>query len=65
MFLACLVAAIIVGQFNLVTLINGFPRTAEYIEQLLPVLRWETLGADVSDWYWNLGGQGGITKNLS
>ena len=55
-FLACLVAAIIVGQFNLVTLINGFPRTTEYIEQLLPVLRWETLGADVSDWYWNLGG---------
>ena len=55
-FLACLVAAVIVGQFNLVTLINGFPRTTEYIELLLPVLRWETLGADVSEWYWNVGG---------
>ena len=56
MFLACLVAAVIVGQFNLVTLIHGFPRTTEYIELLLPVLRWETLGADVSEWYWNVGG---------
>ena len=55
-FLACLVAAVIVGQFNLVTLIHGFPRTTEYIELLLPVLRWETLGADVSEWYWNVGG---------
>ena len=55
-FAACLVAAIIVGQFNLVTLIEGFPRTTEYIELLLPVLRWETFGADVSEWYWNLDG---------
>lgn len=54
-FLACLVAAVIVGQFNIATLIKGFPRTTEYIEKLLPTLRWETLGADVSEWYWNLG----------
>lgn len=54
-FLACLVAAIIVGQFNLATLIKGFPRTTEYIEKLLPALRWETLGADFGEWYWNLG----------
>ena len=55
-FTACLVAAVIVAQFNLVTLIEGFPRTTEYIELLLPVLRWETFGADVSDWYWNFDG---------
>jgi len=54
-FLACLVAAVIVGQFNIAVLIKGFPRTLEYIEKLLPTLRWETVGADVSEWYWNLG----------
>lgn len=54
-FLACLTAAVIVGQFNIVTLIKGFPRTTEYIEKLLPVLRWETLGPDVAEWYWNTG----------
>ena len=54
-FLACLTAAVIVGQFDIAVLIKGFPRTTEYIEKLLPVLRWETLGADVSEWYWNIG----------
>jgi phosphonate transport system permease protein len=54
-FLACLTAAVIVGQFNLFTLIEGLPRTTEYIEKLLPVLRWETLGPDVAEWYWNIG----------
>lgn len=54
-FLACLTAAVIAGQFNIITLIKGFPRTTEYIEKLLPVLRWETLGTDVAEWYWNLG----------
>jgi len=54
-FIACLTAAVIVGQFNIFILIKGFPRTTEYIEKLLPVLRWETLGADASEWYWNIG----------
>ena len=54
-FLACLTAAVVVGQFNLFTLIEGLPRTTEYIEKLLPVLRWETLGPDVAEWYWNIG----------
>jgi phosphonate transport system permease protein len=54
-FLACLTAAVIVGEFNIITLIEGFPRSTEYIKNLFPVLHWETLGAEVSDWYWNLG----------
>ena len=33
-FLACLTAAVVVGQFNLFTLIEGLPRTTEYIEKL-------------------------------
>ncbi|MEE9602021.1 MAG: phosphonate ABC transporter, permease protein PhnE [Thermoguttaceae bacterium] len=54
-FLACLTAAVVAGQFNLFTLLEGLPRTTEYIEKLLPVLRWETLGPDVAEWYWNIG----------
>jgi phosphonate transport system permease protein len=54
-FFLCLAAAVTIGQFSFATLIKGLPRTTEYIEKLLPVLNWETLGADVASWYWNLG----------
>ena len=30
----------------------GLPRLGDYIQQTLPVLRWETLGADVAEWFW-------------
>lgn len=53
-FLICLGAAVIVGDFNVFDLIKGIPRTTEYIKKLMPTLRWETLGADTAEWYWNL-----------
>lgn len=30
----------------------GIPRLGEYISQTIPVLRWETLGADIGEWFW-------------
>ncbi|MCR8546948.1 phosphonate ABC transporter, permease protein PhnE [Salipiger sp. P9] len=30
----------------------GIPRLGEYIEKTLPVLRWESLGADLAEWFW-------------
>lgn len=30
----------------------GIPRLGEYVEKTLPVLRWESLGADLSEWFW-------------
>ena len=30
----------------------GIPRLGEYIEKTLPVLRWDTLGADMAEWFW-------------
>lgn len=30
----------------------GIPRLGEYIEQTLPVLRWESLGSDFASWFW-------------
>lgn len=53
-FIACLAAAVVVGDFNVFDLIAGIPRTTEYVEKLMPALRWETLNADVAEWYWNL-----------
>jgi phosphonate transport system permease protein len=30
----------------------GIPRLGEYISQTIPVLRWESLGADIGEWFW-------------
>ena len=30
----------------------GLPRLGEYLYKTLPVLRWESLGADIGEWFW-------------
>ncbi|MBO6512033.1 MAG: phosphonate ABC transporter, permease protein PhnE, partial [Roseibium sp.] len=30
----------------------GLPRLGEYLYKTLPVLHWETLGADLANWFW-------------
>lgn len=30
----------------------GIPRLGEYISKTLPVLRWDSLGADFAEWFW-------------
>lgn len=30
----------------------GIPRLGEFIERTIPVLRWDSLGADLSEWFW-------------
>ncbi|MEO1292041.1 MAG: phosphonate ABC transporter, permease protein PhnE [Pseudomonadota bacterium] len=30
----------------------GLPRLTEYIEKTLPLLRWDSLGADIAEWFW-------------
>ena len=30
----------------------GLPRLGEFIERTIPVLRWESLGADFAEWFW-------------
>ncbi|WP_373050687.1 phosphonate ABC transporter, permease protein PhnE [Thalassovita aquimarina] len=30
----------------------GLPRLGEYVEKTLPVLRWDTFGADLAEWFW-------------
>ncbi|WP_333834245.1 phosphonate ABC transporter, permease protein PhnE [Rubrimonas sp.] len=33
-------------------ILAGLPRLDEYVARTLPTLRWESLGADVADWFW-------------
>jgi len=54
-FLACLVAAGITAKFDVVTLIQGLPRTTEFLVKLVPPIALETFGADVKEWYWDIG----------
>ena len=30
----------------------GLPRLGEFIEKTLPALRWDSLGADIAEWFW-------------
>ncbi|PKP62369.1 MAG: phosphonate ABC transporter, permease protein PhnE, partial [Alphaproteobacteria bacterium HGW-Alphaproteobacteria-8] len=30
----------------------GLPRLGEYVAKTIPVLRWESIGADVAEWFW-------------
>jgi phosphonate transport system permease protein len=67
-FLACFLAAAEVGQLfetvrvgegRQLNLIAGLPRLGEFVAKTLPVLRWETLGADLAAWLrpWRIWGR--------
>ena len=30
----------------------GLPRLGEFVERTLPVLRWDSLGAEIAEWFW-------------
>src|SRR3546814_10504047 len=55
LFLACLAVAVTIGEFDLPLLIRNLPRITEYIGRLLPVLRPESLMADLGTWYYGIG----------
>ena len=50
-FLVCLAASMVIGDFDPVKIWNGLPRLHEFIVKILPVLRWESLGADLAEWF--------------
>jgi phosphonate transport system permease protein len=50
-FLACLAASAVIGDFDPVKIWNGLPRLHEFIVKILPVLRWDSLGADLAEWF--------------
>lgn len=50
-FLVCLAFSVVIGDFDPVKIWNGLPRLHEFIVKILPVLRWESLGADFAEWF--------------
>ncbi|GAB4367928.1 MAG: phosphonate ABC transporter, permease protein PhnE [Kiloniellaceae bacterium] len=50
-FAACLAASMVIGDFDPVKIWNGLPRLHEFIVKILPLLRWDSLGADLAEWF--------------
>ncbi|WP_422368377.1 phosphonate ABC transporter, permease protein PhnE [Pelagibius sp.] len=50
-FTICLGIAVVIGEFDPVRIWNGLPRLHEFIVKILPVLRWESLAADLAEWF--------------
>ena len=44
------------GDVDLAKFWAGLPRFASYLHDILPVLRWSSLGADLAEWFWNFDG---------
>ena len=50
-FTCCLALSAVIGAFDPVKIWNGLPRLHEFIIKILPLLRWESLGADLAEWF--------------
>ena len=55
-FVLCLVAAGITAKFDVLTLVQGLPRTTEFLVKLIPPIGLSTFAADLREWYWDFGG---------
>jgi phosphonate transport system permease protein len=55
-FVVCIVAAVITAKFNLITIIQGLPRTTDFLERMIPPIHASTFTRDMGEWYWGLGG---------
>lgn len=53
-FVACVVVSAITARFDFVTLVQGLPRTTEFLERMVPPLGLSTFGHDLREWYWDL-----------
>jgi len=54
-FVVCVVAAAITAKFDVVKLIDGLPRTTEFLVKLVPPIGMATFAADMREWYWDIG----------
>jgi phosphonate transport system permease protein len=52
---ACVALAAHVSEFDLLALIEGFPKTADFLSRLVPPIRADHLGEDFASWYWGAG----------
>ena len=62
-FLACILAAGVTAKFDVLTLVQGLPRTTEFLVKLVPPIGMATFGADVREWYWDINKWAGSLLN--
>jgi phosphonate transport system permease protein len=51
-FVAATLVAAKLGEVDLARLMEGLPRAGDYIHRTIPVLRRDSLGADLAEWMW-------------
>lgn len=54
-FAVCVVVAGITAKFNVFTLIEGLPRTTDFLRQMVPTIHFNTFAQDIGEWYWGFG----------
>ena len=53
-FIAALIGSMVVSDFEPGKLVSGLPKAWNYIAGTFPQLRFETLWADIAEWYWGI-----------
>ena len=54
-FIACVVLAGVVAKFDVAKLVEGLPRTTDFLSKLVPPIGAATFAEDVKEWYWDIG----------
>lgn len=53
-FALCVIAAAITAKFDVIRLVEGLPRTTEFLIKLAPPIGLASFGADMREWYWDI-----------
>ncbi|MBM3568071.1 MAG: phosphonate ABC transporter, permease protein PhnE [Alphaproteobacteria bacterium] len=54
-FAICFAVSVVVSKFDVVALLQGLPRTGDFIVKMVPPIGWSSFGADIAEWYWGIG----------
>lgn len=55
LFLLAMVGSMWLSEVSLHKVVEGFPGLMAYVAGTLPVIRLESMSADIAEWYWGLG----------
>lgn len=55
LFALCFGVSLYVTRVDIAALVEGLPRTTDFLVKMIPPIGWSTFGADVGEWYWGIG----------
>jgi phosphonate transport system permease protein len=53
-FTLCFILSLISTEFDFILLIDGLPRTQDFLSRLVPPITYDEFALDVLDWYWDI-----------